>query len=210
MSSFRRTSEDLHGNAPDRSRAALLIVDMINDLDFPANQELLRQSKALGRNIANLKSRCRQAGIPAIYINDNRGRWRSDFDEVIRFCTRPESLGREMVQQILPAAEDYLILKPKHSIFFATPLDVLLEYMGVESLVLTGLSTNSCILLSASDAHVRDYQLFVPADCVAGQTEEDHRTSLVVMEKNFSAITIPASEIRLDKLLSAREQQPAA
>ena len=201
-----RKQDDLHGNAPDRSTAALLIVDMINDLDFPGNEELLQQAKALGRRVAQLKRRCRDANIPAIYINDNHGKWRSEFAGVVRHAMSDASLGRTMVQQVLPEEQDYLVLKPKHSIFYATPLNTLLEHIGAESLILAGLSTNSCILLSASDAYVRDYWLYIPSDCVAGQSQQEHRATLNLMEQNFSAVTTPSDKLDLGEVLQATKR----
>lgn len=202
MTSTRRDSEDLHGNAPDCANAALLIVDMINALDFPDNEELIRDSLRLGRAVAHLKERCSAAGIPTIYVNDNQGKWRSDFEAVIRHCDREGVAGRDMVRQILPAADDYLVLKPKHSAFYATPLDTLLQYIGVHALILAGISTNSCVLLTASDAYVRDYSLYIPSDCVAGQDREQHRKSLQLMEWNFGAIVCPSDELDLGSLVS--------
>jgi nicotinamidase-related amidase len=208
MASRSSGNHDLHGNAPDRSRAALLIVDMINALDFPGNEELIRDSAGLGQTVAEIKNRCRQAGIPAIYINDNQGRWRSDFSAVIRHCDRAGVPGRDMVRQVLPAPDDYLVLKPKHSAFYATPLDTLLQYIGVESVILCGISSNSCVLLTASDAYVRDYKLFIPADCVAGQNAEDHRKALQLMQENFRADLTESSKLDLQQL--ARPQDKVA
>lgn len=203
MASRSSHNEDLHGNAPDRSRVALVIVDMINALDFPGKEELVRGSVRLGNSVARLKQSCRETGIPAIYVNDNQGKWRSDFGAVIRHCDREGVPGQAMVRQVLPADDDYLVLKPKHSAFYATPLDTLLQYIGVESLILTGISTNSCILLTASDAYVRDYRLFIPGDCVAGQNSEDHRKTLDLMRKNFSADITDAAKLDLNVLAGA-------
>lgn len=202
MAATPSDNQDLHGNAPDRCRVALLIIDMINALDFPENEELVRESVRLGRNVATLKRRCREAGIPAIYINDNQGRWRSNFAAVLRHCDRHCVAGREMVQQVLPNADDYLVLKPKHSAFYATPLDTLLQYIGVETLILAGISSNSCILLTASDAYVRDYKLFIPSDCVAGLNAEQHRKSLELMKSNFGANIEHSEQLNLRQLIS--------
>lgn len=208
MAATPSDNQNLHGNAPDRCRVALLIVDMINALDFPGNEQLVRESVRLGQHIAALKGRCQKAGIPAIYINDNQGKWRSDFAAVIRHCVRDGMPGREMVQHVLPDDEDYLVLKPKHSAFYATPLDTLLQYIGVETLIVTGMSSNSCILLTASDAYVRDYRLFIPSDCVAGQDTEQHRKSLELMKSNFSANTGDSMLLALEQMID-RERKAA-
>ena len=193
-------NDDLHGNAPDRSIAVLLLIDVINDLDFPENENLVRRSEELSQNILKLKQRCREAGIPAIYVNDNRGRWRSEMCAVVRECLRPDAPGRTMVQKLAPNADDYVVLKPKHSAFYATPLDTLLQYMGVKKVILAGVTTNACVMITASDIYVRDLQLFVPQDCVAALSAEDQKNALDLMQRNFSADTRQSGELDLRKL----------
>jgi isochorismate hydrolase len=111
---------DLHGNVPDRSGVVLLLVDVINDLDFPQNESLLREALPLARRILKLKQRCDAAGIPTVYVNDNRGKWRSDVREVLQQVQREGAPGREFAKMLEPAPDDYVVLKPKHSAFFAT------------------------------------------------------------------------------------------
>jgi nicotinamidase-related amidase len=199
-SSGNDSSDDLHGNAPDRSSVALLLVDVINDLRFPKNEKLVRECGKLGKRIAALKRRCKKAGIPTIYVNDNHGKWRSDFFEVLRHCLLPRAPGRAMVKQLVPGTSDYLVLKPKHSAFYATPLDVLLEYIGVDTVIVAGITTNACVMITASDVYVRDFRLFVPSDCVAALTDEEQRNSLKLMEANFAADTTPSEKLALEGL----------
>jgi nicotinamidase-related amidase len=200
MPSDHKSSDDLHGNAPDRSEAVLLLVDVINDLNFPQNEKLVRASKRLASCIAKLKERCKQAGIPTIYVNDNFGKWRSDFSEVVHHCLCPDAPGRSMVEALLPEKQDYVVLKPKHSAFYATPLDTLLEYIGAKTVILAGITTNACVMITAGDVHVRDLGLFVPSDCVAALTGEDQIKALEFMERNFDADTTPAEQLDLNAL----------
>jgi nicotinamidase-related amidase len=120
-----RKNQDLHGNAPDSCPVVLLLVDVLNDVDFPGNSQLLKSIRALGKNISALKKRCRDAGIPVIYVNDNCGKGRSDFSAVLSHCLRPDSPGCPMVSQLIPEAS--VVLKSKHSAFRATPLDTLIS-----------------------------------------------------------------------------------
>ena len=195
-----KPSGDLHGNAPDESQVVLLLIDVINDLSFPKNQKLVRRSVALAKSIAKLKERCKKAGVPTIYVNDNHGRWRSDISMVLRHCSSPESLGREMTNLLLPADDDYIVLKPKHSPFYATPLQTILDYLGARVAIVAGVTTNACILIAAGDLHVRDFKLFVPEDCVAGLTEREHRRSLNVMKNSFAADTTLSSRLNFERL----------
>jgi nicotinamidase-related amidase len=208
MRSDDKSRDDLHGNAPDCSQVVLLLVDVINDLDFPKNERLVRESRRLSARIARLKERCKGAGIPAIYVNDNFGKWRSEFSEVVRHCLRADAPGRSMVEAVLPEPQDYIVLKPKHSAFYATPLDTLLEYIGVKNVILSGITTNACVMITAGDIYVRDLGLFVPSDCVAALTEEDQIKALELMKANFGADTTPAERLDL-KVLSRAEPRVA-
>src|SRR4051812_4182357 len=110
-----RESEDLHGSAPDKSNAALLLIDVINDFDFPEGEQLLELATPAGRNIAALKQRAKAAGIPVIYVNDNFGRWQSDFKKIVAHSTAIDAAGKSFVELLLPDDDDYFVLKPKHS-----------------------------------------------------------------------------------------------
>jgi len=196
-------NKDLHGNVPESAPVVLLIVDVLNDLNFPDNSALLKGASTLAKNIATLKKRCKGADIPTIYVNDNYGKWRSDLIAVLQHCLRPESAGLPLVERLLPAADDYVVLKPKHSIFYATPLDTLLSYFLVKTVILAGLTTSACILSSAAEIFIRDLKLFVPSDCVAGLHQRDHRQALELMRKSFHADTAPSRTLDLHALRRA-------
>jgi len=188
-------NSDLHGNAPDNASVALLLVDVINDLEFEGGEILLPHALAAAQRIAALKESCREAGIPSIYVNDNFGKWRSDFKALIAHCLEDKTRGREIVELLKPQADDYFVLKPKHSGFFSTTLDLLLEHLGVRTLILTGWSADICILFTAGDAFMRDYQLVIPADCVASQDEEENQRILKFMERVLEADIRPSDQI---------------
>jgi len=192
-------SEDLHGSAPDKSGAALLLIDVINDFDFPEGEQLLRLAIPAGKNIARLKRRAKEAGIPAIYVNDNFGRWRSDFKKIVAH-SREEGKGKEFVELLLPEEDDYFVLKPKHSGFYSTSLSLLLTHLTAKNLILTGIAGNNCVMVTANDAYMRDFKLFVPADCIASNTEEENRHALEQMETVLKADTTIATELDLQKI----------
>ena len=192
-------SEDLHGSAPDKSGAALLLIDVINDFDFPEGEQLLRLALPVGKNIAQLKQRAKEAGIPAIYVNDNFGRWRSDFKKIVAH-SREEGKGKEFVELLLPEEDDYFVLKPKHSGFYSTSLSLLLTHLTAKNLILTGVAGNNCVLVTANDAYMRDFKLFVPVDCVASNTEEENQHALKQMETVLKADISPSTNLDLRKL----------
>ena len=192
---------DLHGNVPDRAEVALLLIDVINDLEFPGGELLLPHALGAARNVAALKRRCKGLGIPTLYVNDNFGRWQSDFAKLVAHCREPASRGREVMEQLVPDEEkDYFVLKPKHSGFFSTTLDTLLEYLGAKTLILTGLTADICVLFTANDAYMRDFNLIVPSDCVASLDADENRHALEHMRRVLKADIRPSTELNLEKI----------
>ncbi|MFO0809070.1 MAG: isochorismatase family cysteine hydrolase [Gemmataceae bacterium] len=185
---------DLHGSAPDKAAAALLLVDVINPFDFPEADDLLRFALPVAEQLAGLKARAKTAGLPVIYGNDNFGRWRSDHQAVLAECLKPDRRGREFVERLRPADDDYFVLKPKHSAFFSTTLDTLLRYLGTKTLLIGGIAGNICVLFTANDAYLRDLKLIVPADGTASNTAEENATAVEQMRRVLKADVRPAAE----------------
>jgi nicotinamidase-related amidase len=200
MASSSKGLSDLHGNVPDRSGIVLLLIDVLNDFDFPNNEYLLEQSRGLAERIRALKRRCKSLGIPAIYVNDNRGRWRSDLKEVLRQVLRDDAPGRGFARKLTPDPNDYVVLKPKHSAFFATPLELILQHVGAHTTIVAGLTTNACVLVSAGELFLREYRLFVPSDVVAALDPESQEEALKLIRENYKADTTPSSELDLESL----------
>jgi nicotinamidase-related amidase len=190
-------NDDLHGSAPDKSDYALLLIDVINDLDFPEANQLLRYARPMARKLLRLKERAKKAAVPVIYVNDNFGRWQSDFRRQVQHCLRAESRGHEIVMLLQPEEDDYFVLKPKHSGFFSTTLETLLRYLGSKTLIITGIAGNFCVLFTANDAYMRDYDLIIPADCTASNSAAENKEALALMRKFLKADTRPSSKIRL-------------
>lgn len=172
----------------------------MNDFDFPDGEELLRLALPVGKNIAGLKQRAKEARIPVIYVNDNFGRWQSDFKKIVAHCRRADGRGKPFVESLLPADDDYFVLKPKHSGFYSTTLSLLLTHLGAKNLILTGIAGNNCVLFTANDAYMRDFKIFVPADCIVSNTEEENEHALKQMENVLKADTTIATELDLQKI----------
>src|SRR5207244_2744972 len=139
-------------------------------------------------------------GVPVIYVNDNFGRWRSNFKVQVEHCLRDGVRGKPIVELLRPGEDDYFVLKPKHSGFFSTTLAILLEYLGARAVVLTGMAANICVLFTANDAYMRDLHLAVPCDCVASNTAEETGHALDQMRQVLKADTRPSTELSLQAL----------
>ena len=164
------------------SGTALLLIDVINDLAFEGSEALVAQAEAMATRLAALKGRATALGVPAIYINDNFGQWRSDFRQTVAHCTKRTSPGRLVSQRLRPTSRDYFVLKPKHSGFFDTTLDTLLKALRIRRVLLTGIAGNICVLFTANDAYMRELSIYVPPDCIVSATPAENEQALQQIE----------------------------
>ena len=176
---------------------ALLIVDVINDLEFPGGEKVLPWAEKMVGRLAAVMDRARAAGVPVIYANDNYGQWRSNVGDLFKHCTRKDARGRHVTRKLKPGPEDYFILKPKHSAFFATSLVPLLEFLKVKQLILAGMATNLCVFFTAHDAHMNEYKMTVLSDCCAAESDEDHNLALDQLQKFLGVNVCRSDEIKL-------------
>lgn len=190
-------NSSLSGSAPDHASTALLILDMISDFAFEDGARICAAALAIAPPISRLKQRAASAGVPVIYANDNRGRWRSDFAAQLRQSARAGSRGAAIARRLAPDPVDYCILKPKHSAFYSTVLGTLLEHLGVTRLILTGVTAHQCVLFTANDAYVRDLELSIPRDCVASESQAATKLALQYFRDVLGADLARSPEIRL-------------
>jgi nicotinamidase-related amidase len=176
---------------------ALVLIDLVNPLAFEEGEELLRHARPMARRIAALQQRTRRAGIPTVFVNDNFDAWHLGFRELVEDVRRGDGPGRALLDEIEPdPRRDYFVLKPRHSGFYCSALEVLLARLGARRLILGGVAADVCVLLTASDAYMRGFELIVPSDCVASVHEQDKRRALEQMERVLKADVRPSCELR--------------
>lgn len=171
------------------SSVALVLVDFINPLDFAGAQALLAPALAAAQATARLKQRLARQGVPALYANDNYGQWHADFRDVLAHCRSLPGPRNALAELLAPQPQDLTLLKPRHSAFFATPLDLMLRQMGVRNIILVGLATDMCVHFTAVDAFMRGYALWVPHDCVAAENTQAHQQALAHMRRTLRCRT---------------------
>lgn len=201
-SSFNRPTAPKRDS--ERGGAALIIIDMINSFDFAGADKLRPQARQLIEPILQLRSEMDALGAPTIYVNDNFGEWHSDKSKLVH---RALEHAAEIVTPLAPRDEDYFIIKPQFSGFYATNLPLLLPKLGVSHLVLAGVSTDICVLFTAADAHMRDYDLWVPKDAVAAELKKHSRGALDIMQAHMGAEIAPRSKFKVSSWLRALDEQ---
>jgi len=182
---------------------ALLLIDVLTTFQFPDGDAIYKGAMGIRDALVRLKARARENSIPALYVNDNFGDWRSEKEVLMGRCL--EAKGAKFVRPLLPDSEDYFVLKPMHSAFYMTPLEVLLEHLQVETLILTGLTSNSCITVTAHDANMRGFDIFVPPDCSCARNMQEHTQALAQLEAMAGANLRRSTSLKLPNLIRAAQ-----
>lgn len=190
-----------------RGRPALLIIDMINCFDFPGAEVLMPKAARAAATIVRLKAEATSAGFPVIYVNDNFGAWHSEKSRLVEAALSQPNAVSELLK---PAADDYFIIKPQFSGFYATNLPVLLPKLGVSRLIVTGIATDICVLFTAADAHMRDYALWIPEDAVAAECDTRGQFALKTMREAMGADTGASGTLDLVAWMDQLDQREQA
>jgi nicotinamidase-related amidase len=187
---------NINGRAP--GGVGLLIIDMINNMAFEGAEQMRPSAEASADIILRLRREADRLETPVIYVNDNYGHWHSDKSRLVAAFSEGNCPGRELVKRIAPREDDYFVIKPQISGFYATNLPVLLPKLGVSRLVLTGIAADICVLFTAADAHMRAYDLWVPSDAVACEESRRKDWALDIMRKSMGADTRTTDELALE------------
>lgn len=191
---------DLHGNAPDKSNVALLLIDVINDFEFEDGAQLFKNALPMARKLSALREKAKAEKVPVIYVNDNFGKWQSNLMNLLEHAIHEKVRGSEIVELLKPDEEDYFVLKPKNSGFYSTTLEILLQHLQCKTLILTGVATDNCILFTANDAYMRDFKLIIPSDCVAAVDKDENKHALKHLRRVVKADTTPSTKIDFNNL----------
>ena len=171
---------------------AVFVVDMIHD--FVDGKFKNEKATEIIPNIKKLINLARDKGIPVIFLRDAHKKGDPE-EKVWGAHAMKGTWGSEIVDELSPRSSDYIIDKRTYSGFFKTDLELLLKKLEVESVILTGVSTNICVQHNAADLFFRGYGVIVASDGTAAFTEEDHEVSLKYMETVYGAKILKIDDI---------------
>jgi nicotinamidase-related amidase len=170
---------------------------MVSEFRSSGWRPVLAAATRTAPRIAALRRRAHAARVPVVYVNDAAGRWEYDRTALIRRACASSARGGHVVRCIQPAPRDFFLFKPRHSGFYATPLAELLRQLDTRRLILTGLTSHQCVLFTAMDAYVRDFQIVVPPDCIGAPSAVQTRQALFMLRDSLRARTPLSRSIRL-------------
>ena len=188
---------------PAAGGTALLVIDMFNTLDFEGGEDMVPAATRAADAIAALRDQATRADVPVVYVNDNYDQWHSERSRLVAMCLAEGCRGRPLAERLEPRPDDYFVIKPQFSGFYSTNLPVLLPRLSASRLILTGIAADICVLFTAADAHMREYDLWVPADAVASTDPQRTEWTLEIMRVSMKADTRPSTEPALDDWLRA-------
>jgi biuret amidohydrolase len=202
-------------------RAALLVIDMQYDFVDPSADTYAVGAEDTVEPIAALITRARETATPIIYTQEvhrvdqlDAGRERDPGAGLPYPNARPDdplpvhcvegTRGVEIVDELAPQPHDVRIGKRRYSCFLGTDLQFILNGLGVQTLLVTGVCSNICVLWTVGDAYQLDYHARVLEDCIAGTSVEEHEAALAIMRP----LTFPARKLFAADALHALEAAP--
>ncbi|WP_119696315.1 cysteine hydrolase family protein [Microbacterium halotolerans] len=135
--------------------------------------------------VRRLVDRCREAGVPVVWIQEVHKRSLIDIGRELDGAEGPHCIegddGTEIAAWLDPRPEEFVIRKRRYSAFFGTELEIVLKAYRADTVLLVGGLTDVCVHYTAVDAHQHDYHVRVIADCVAGSTRRAHDSALAAI-----------------------------
>ena len=180
----------------DARADVLLLIDVINPFDFKGSGPIVRAATRAAPKIEALAERARARKIPVVYVNDNFGRWRSDFESIFEACTAPDQPGHAVAARLRPHPGDYFVLKPRHSGFYSTPLDLLLTHLKARTLAIAGFAANLCVAFTANDAYMLGYHVVAPSDCTGANSPVLTRDTLKHIRVALRGTVVPSPRVQ--------------
>lgn len=188
-------------------KSALLVIDMQNGFLSPRSPLFIAGAPATVPACARVIARCREAGVPVVFVTRAYAADGSDVEKPRRAAFlaggRPLSpgcdaeIGAAMPEEFGVSEGDYHIVKPRYSAFFRTELDTLLGNLGASHVILAGTTTPNCIRTSCYDAISLDYDVTVLSDCTSSATDEIQQSNLADMARAGARI-LRSDELVLD------------
>ncbi len=183
--SERRTGRRLRF---DPDRAAILVVDMLNEFLEPGGEMVLLEGRRVIEPINRLVAEGRRMGMRVVWLCDEHPLAEDrEFEKRVPHC-RAGTWNAGIVEAMDVATGDLRIAKRRYSGFFGTDLDMRLREWGVQQVVVTGVVTNICVRSTVHDAYFLGYDVFVPEDCVNATSDREQVSTLYDIDTHFGDV----------------------
>ena len=180
-------------DAEHRSRYAIVSTDLQNEF-LEGGSMYCRRIYNIIEPLRAMLARARAMGIPVIYVRDSHHRNDPELEIWPDHCLEG-TWGAQIIDELAPAPEDYVLKKNYFNAFIGTKLQATLKNLGTETIILTGWRTHVCVAQTAIEAFQRGYHIMVAEDCVESTTQVEHDFGLSLLQVNYCAEVLPGQTI---------------
>ena len=180
-----------------KDKPAVIVIDMLND--FVTGKLESKRAQRIIPNLKRLVETARKNNVPVIYSND--AHYPQDVEVTRKWGNHAikGTRGADVIPELKPAGEDYVVEKRTYSGFYETGLDPLLRSLykgkGAKTVILSGLHTHMCVRHTAADAFFRGYRIIVARDSVEAFTREDQEEGLKYLEYVYNAKIMTVDDV---------------
>ena len=178
----------------DPKRAAVLVIDIVNEFFEPGGKMVLEGGKVLYEPVNALLDAAHAANVPVFWLNQTLRPEDTLFRKRIPHCIEG-TWGAQIADAMHKSPDDTIIAKRRYSGFFQTDLDLSLRELKVETVIVTGCVTNICVRSTINDAFFLGYECIVPEECVSATSSEAQAVHLYDIDTHYGIVT------NLDKVL---------
>ena len=160
-------------------RPAIIVVDMLKDTFRQGSQmPITQEGREIIPNLRKLLEESRGNGFPIVFACDSFLKEDFLFKGKTKFYSLQGTEGAEVIDELKPEPTDMVLPKRRLSAFFQTDLDHRLRSLGVDTVVVTGITTEVCVLMTAMDGFCHDFYVILLEDCSASREKEFHQGCL--------------------------------
>jgi nicotinamidase-related amidase len=160
-------------------KPAILVIDMLKDTFKEGSQlPITQEARQILPNLQRLLKESRRKGFPIVYACDSFLKEDFIFRGKTKFYSLQGTKGAEVVDELKPEGADIVLPKRRFSAFFGTDLDKILRKQGIDTIVVTGITTEVCVLSTAMDGFCYDFYVVLLENCSASHSQERHQACL--------------------------------
>ncbi len=174
------------------NKDVLLVIDMVHDFVYGVLGS--EYARSIIPNLQKLLSKAREKGVPVVYLKDYHNLSDPEIKHWGAHSMKGEE-GSKVIPELAPLNNESVIPKTTYSGFFRTPLETILQGIEIEEIILTGVTTDICVLHNVAESFFRGYKVKVVEDATATFNPQEHERALKYMTEIYGAKILKTGDI---------------
>ncbi|MBS7610679.1 cysteine hydrolase [Candidatus Bathyarchaeota archaeon] len=179
------------------NKTSLIIVDMQKDFIYTEGRLYVTDSEKIVAPLKAFLNRCRANGLTVVFTQDWHPEDAPEFRIWPKHCVAGTQ-GAEIIDELKPNPDEFIVKKETYDAFFNTELEDILNRVGVENVILTGVVANICVLHTAGSAALRGFKVILPVDCIAALNDFDLKLTIRQVSFLYRGIITSSELISFD------------